>query len=770
MVGVILGVGFFWPFHSTNAGQGAAVMFVILLLLSSVPALWYLLRQRVGARVAGPLWALLFFEVVASFYALAVPPWQMPDEPQHMVHVEIQRRAGTAAAQRIAVNRLNPADRVLNSRVEADVIASVRDANTVKLLPGARSALDAHHVPGPSELLHPPIYYQLAATLTSPFGSAPLLARLALVRVLGIVFGAWTVWACGAVGRLLWPTRARMAEVPMALAAGLPTFAVFAGAANSDTLANLIGALLVLALCVAVAQRPTLRRPVLLGAGVVALVVLGVLTKRTVVPLFFVIPVAALLRTGRRRLVLLAVAIAVEAGLGIFLAAAPRTRLAVWQGSPVSRTYRCHQAKAGKWGICMPGVPGSQVSQNLPLQRARAMRGEDITLGAWVRADGPPTTAFLDLAADGSTRFGTVTATPTVEWQFITVQGRVPTEARSVKVDLGSFGAPGTVYADEAVLAIGQFTGPPRPVPGSSSVQWGGTTVHNELINGSADRANIRSPRVLPASVQNGVNGAFDALDAVVHQPGRVLAGRDLLANRMALATAMFWSTVGWTIPPPVLPIVFQILLGALTIGGVGGAVAAAFLGRGNRSTPLVVLLVITAFVATGAVLLRDIPPSQVVLVSGRYFFPGLAAIVTVLAVGWRVTWSGNDMSFRRTVRVSMLVLHALFLLFVLLPFLTGNRSEGTELALRSAGQPSRPVCVGSTACLSPPSRRTTPRTAPSLRPTSSESRPTSATPPCTTRRARTGRASGPSRLSPSTGSTSGTPSSTGSCPSPSGS
>jgi len=767
---VILGVGFFWPFHDSNAAQGGGAMFVILLLLSSVPALWYLLRQRAGKRVAGPLWALLFFEFVASFYALAVPPWQMPDEPQHMAHVEIQRRAGTAAAQRIAVNRLNPNDRVVNSSVEADVVASVRETNTVKLLPGARPALDQHHVPGPSELLHPPLYYQVAATLTSPFGSAPLLVRLALVRVLGIVFGAWTVWACGAVGRLLWPTRARMAEVPMALAAGLPTFAVFAGAANSDTLANLLGALLVLVLVVAVVQRPTLRRPVLLGSAVVALVVLGVLTKRTVVPLFFVIPVAALLRTGRRRLVLLAVAVAVELGLGIFLAAAPRTRLAVWQGSPVSRTYRCHQAKEGKWGICMPGVPGSQVSENLPLQRARAMRGEDVTFGVWMRADGPPLTAFLDMAADGSTRFGTVATTPTANWQFFWVQGRVPTEARSVKVDLGSFGAPGTVYADEAVLAIGQFNGPPDKIPGSSSLRWGGTTVRNELINGSADRANLRAPRVLPASVQNGVNGAFDALDAVVHQPGRVLAGRDLLANRMALATAMFWATVGWTIPPPVLPIVFQVLLGALTIVGVGGAVAASILGRGNRSTPLVVLLVITAFVITGAVLLRDVPPSQVVLVSGRYFFPGLAAIVTILAVGWRVTWSGNDASFRRTVRISMLVLHALFLLFVLLPFLSGSKSEGTELARQSDGKSARPVCVGSTACLSPPSRRTTTRTAPSLRPTSSESRPTSATPLCTTRPTRTGRASGPSRPSPSTGSTSGTPSSSGSCPSPAGS
>lgn len=756
-----LAVGFFWPFHDTGAAQGAGAMVVILLLLGSVPALWYALRTRASARVAGPLWALLFFEVVASFYALAVPPWQMPDEPQHMVHIELQRRGGTAATQRIAVNHLQPHDVALNRQVEADVVASVREANTVRLLPGAQAALDQRHVPGPSELLHPPLYYQLAAILTAPFGSAPLLARLALVRVLGVVFGAWTVWACGAIGRLMWPTRPRMAEVPLALAAGLPTFAVFAGAANSDTLANLFGALLLLLLSAAMVQRPRLRRPAAVAGGVVALAVMGVLTKRTVVPLFFMIPVAALLRT-RRRTVIVAIAVGVELALGVFFLAAPRTRLASWQAFPVSRTYRCHQAKAGRWGICMPGQPSSQVIQNIPIQRARALRGEQVTVGVWVRGDGPPTVGYIDMAADAGTRFATASTVPGGAWQFVTAQGRVPTETRSLRVELGTFGGAGTVYADEAVLAVGQFTGPPQPGPTRTSVRWAGAVVRNELVNGSADRANIRAPRVLPASVQNGVDGAFDAIDAVVHQPGRVLAGSNLLANRMALATAMFWATVGWNIPPPVVPIVLQILLGVLTVIGIGGALAAAIIGRGNRSTPLVVLLVATAFVSAGAVLLRDVPPSQVVLVSGRYFFPGLAAITTMLAVGWRVAWSGNDLAFRRTVRISVLVLHALFLMFVLVPWLSGSRSQGTELA--------RGDCLGSNACLSPPSRPTTPRTAPSRPRPSSASRPTSVTPRCTTTPTPTGRGSGPSRPSPSTGSTSGTPSSTGSCPSPAGS
>jgi hypothetical protein len=721
---------------------------------------WYLLRRRLGRPVAGPLWALLFFEVVASFYALAVPPWQMPDEAQHMVHVELVREAGVGPTLRLADNRGTARDNAINAKVEQRVIASAREANVVRLLPGARAPLDGNQVFGPSELLNPPLYYRLAAALTAPFGAAPILVRVALLRTLGVVFGAWTVWACGAVGRLLWPTRPRMAEVPLALAAGIPTFAVFAGSVNNDGPANLLAALFVVG-AAWLAGRPTLRRPALFAVAMVALAVVGVFTKRTFVPLVLLVPLALVLRSPRRRTMLLAGAIGAELLAGILLVSAPHTRVALWQGATASETVRCRDSKLGRWAMCLEGSQSSVLTQYVPLARVDVLRNRDVTFGAWFRGNPGAARGFLSMVADDSRRLGRVVVTPTPEWQFVTLQSKVPGGGHTLRVEVGASGGSGRVFADGVVLGAGLHAGPPA-AGGRASLRWDGATVRNEVDNGSAERAGLRAPRGLPAFAENGLNGPLDAVDSLVHQPGRVLDSRDQLSHRMSVATAMFWSTVGSNIPPAVLPAVFQLLLGLLGVVGLGGTVAAVALGRLRAAWPLIVLMLVTGVITAGAVVLRDVPPAHVVLVSGRYFFPGLTAAVAILAIGWRVAWPGDDLSLRQAARISVLVLHALAVLFVLLPFLTGGRSEGTELAGRD--------CVGSTACLSPPSRRTTPRTAPSRPPRSSASRPTSATPRCTTRPPKTGRVSGPGRPSPSTGSTSGTPSSTGSCRSPAGS
>ena len=680
---MIVAVGFLWPFHATNATEGAGLMLGLLLLFGSVPAIWYLLRRRRGPRVAGPLWALLFFEVVAAFYALAVPPWQMPDEAQHMVHVELVREAGLGATLRLAGNRPTAHDTAVAVRVTQDVVASVRETDMVRLNPGAGSALDRNDVPGPSELLHPPLYYELGAVLTGPFGSAPVLTRLALLRALGVVFGAWTVWACGAVGRLLWPTRPRMAEVPLALAVGIPTFAVLAGSANNDGLANLLAALFVLG-AARLAGRATMRQPGLFALGMAALAVVGVFTKRTFSPLLLLVPVALVLRMPRRRTAILATLIAAELLAGVLLAAAPHRRVALWQGAPASTSVRCRQPKQGAWAMCLTGRPGLALTQYVPLARVEVLRNHDVTFGAWFRGDQPSAQAFISMVADDSRRLGTVRTSPGPDWQFVTLQAKVPGGGHTLRVEVGTFAGDGRVFADGVVLGAGLHQGPPADASHGGVVQWDGASVKNEVDNGSAERAGIAAPTGLPAFAENGVNGALDAMDALAHQAGRVFASRDQLTHRMSVAIAMFWSTVGSNIPPALLPAAFQVLLVLLGLIGIGGAAAAAVLGRLREAWPVVVLLLVAGLVTAGAVVLRDVPPTRLVLVSGRYFFPGLTAAVAVLAIGWRVAWPRDDLTLRQAVRISALVLHVLTVLFVLLPYLAGSRSEGTELARRA--------------------------------------------------------------------------------------
>ncbi|MBV8980613.1 MAG: hypothetical protein JO086_06910, partial [Acidimicrobiia bacterium] len=110
--------GPFWPWRGSAAGEGVVLAVALMVLLAIVPGAWLALKRWGGRRVAGPLWPLLLFAVLALAYALVVPPWQTPDEPQHMVHVEVVRRGGFDAAEQLLPFK-TPTPHV--ARVNADV-------------------------------------------------------------------------------------------------------------------------------------------------------------------------------------------------------------------------------------------------------------------------------------------------------------------------------------------------------------------------------------------------------------------------------------------------------------------------------------------------------------------------------------------------------------------------------------------------------------------------------------------------------------------------
>src|SRR5206468_323911 len=93
------GVGVWWPFRGSGVIGGLSLVVFLLAMVATVPLGWWLIRRRFGPRSAGPLWPLLAFVLLAGVYALVTPPWQMPDEPQHVVHVELVRRVGVSGAE-----------------------------------------------------------------------------------------------------------------------------------------------------------------------------------------------------------------------------------------------------------------------------------------------------------------------------------------------------------------------------------------------------------------------------------------------------------------------------------------------------------------------------------------------------------------------------------------------------------------------------------------------------------------------------------------------
>ncbi|MBV8981602.1 MAG: hypothetical protein JO086_11935 [Acidimicrobiia bacterium] len=534
----------------------------------------------------------------------------------------------------------------------------MRATHAERWLPGGAAALRAGVVPGPTELNHPPLYYDVAAVLLRPFGSLPVVARLAVLRILGVVLATAVVWCCGAAGRLLFP-RKRWAEAIGAVALAVPTFVVFAGAVNNDALAQLLAALLLLLLLAGVVDAARIARPLPWFGLIVVLLVLGVLTKRTFVPLLPVVLVAVAVRVRPHPRAMLAALAAVEAVAGLVLVTGADARLASWHRATMTGAARCAAGHGDKWAICL--TPSSyQVSQKVPLVDADELGGETVRAAVWIRGDNSE--FALDVNTDrGPVAHADEEATP--EWRYVVVTGHVPVKPAFLGLALTKKG-PGIVAVDDVKLGPfdptqpGTYTDPTVDLPGP-----------NFITNGSGESAVLSAPAALPGPIRRVVDGAVDSVDGLARQPGAVVDSAGILTRRAAEGFGSFWGTVGWQVPMPLFPVALQWALAVLVAAGLAGFVALV-LRRGFPLPPAAVLAAAIVCVGAAAVL-QTVPPTEVEAISGRYLFPALLAFAVLVTAGWRHLWPATTNTFRLAARLAIPVMHLLFIVFVLVPFLS---------------------------------------------------------------------------------------------------
>ena len=636
--------------------EALLVVVYVVVLLAAAPALWALIRRRYGAAASGPLWPILAFVGLAAFYAALTPPWQTPDEPQHMVHVEAVRRAGLSApTQLLPGGHPPPATAAALAAVDREVVDSMRSTDASRWLPGGRGALAADSVPGPRELSHPRLYYAIAAALTRPLSGSGILARLAVLRALGVFFGAGVVWACGAAGRLVWPGRL-LAEASMALALAIPGFVSLAGSVSNDGLAVLCGTLLIVVLLAGVLDRTRVARAVPWTAAIAVLMLAGVLTKRTFLPLLVLVLVAVAVRARARPAAVFGVIVTVELTIALGFAASSAPRLALWEQQTSSVNYRCRDPRDGAWAICLPaGAPS--IRQRIPLVRAEKLVGTPLKLGFTARA----TSAHHILNINAASISGAVVSRlveVSTEPRPAELRGIAPPKLDGLWVEMSAAPGEGTVYVRDVRLSSTRLSG----------AEGAFLPERNEVQNGSGSLAIAGAPSFLPESIQRQVNSAIDAGAAVVHAPGALVASIPLLYRRMATTFSMSWATAGWQIPYPLFPVAVNWTLAVLTALAVGGAAVAllrtrlpAFAGG---------LLLFSATLMTVAVAFRNLPPDDPGIIHGRYLYPGIAAFVAILAAGWAHLWPNSERGFRVVTRAAVPVMHGLFLALVFVPFL----------------------------------------------------------------------------------------------------
>lgn len=195
------------------------------------------------------------FALIAVGYALAVPPWNHPDEPAHFNYVRYLATRGELPV--LEMGAWN------TEELEALKASKFRGAPSIEHI-----TYEAHQ---------PPLYYVLAAPVYRLSSGLPLGGQVFALRLLSVGLGVALVYLVAVVALRAAPRRGDVATLAAGLAAFLPMHTSMAAAINSDALANVLGAGLVLAALRGVDPGYGRRA----WAGVGALVGAALLTKAT---------------------------------------------------------------------------------------------------------------------------------------------------------------------------------------------------------------------------------------------------------------------------------------------------------------------------------------------------------------------------------------------------------------------------------------------------------------------------------------------------------
>jgi len=241
-----------------------------------------------------PLSASLLFILVAGlalslFCAAATPPWQVPDEPQHLQMARLLADLGHWPTLTDVWGATDMRDQIYESLVQ-NRFWEIR----------------AHRSPPPSlwegtapDVLLPPIYvppgyYSLAAGVLRVMGSAPLDAQRIVLRLLSALAGLAELYFIFRMSRLISPGQRALVLAATAFAAFLPMRAYITGGVSSDPLAAMASAAALWAMLAWVRRPLTPAR----GAALGLLLAAALLTKRTTA---FLLPLLAVFLILNRR-------------------------------------------------------------------------------------------------------------------------------------------------------------------------------------------------------------------------------------------------------------------------------------------------------------------------------------------------------------------------------------------------------------------------------------------------------------------------------------
>ena len=623
----------------------------------------------------------------ALLFAWLVPPWQAPDEPTQFEYAALVARLGRV-----------PATADSDPALERQIVDSLVRQRFFEYLTGQPPARPPHSLDDVRESFFlprqvgsdPPLYFLIASLPIRALAAQSIETQLLALRLLGALMVVGSTLCAYASARELCADRrpgttdreigrqktgdkrqaishhetmdyglrttdygqnTRHATrdtrspvhpltrslVRLPLAAGLlvalhPMF-VFAGVgAGNDGLANLIGAALCWAALRAVRLGLSPRRAVAL----LALALLGLLTKRTLLPPALLLasiggwlalrhlasqPAGRLVRLGLGGALLLALAL----GVGGVLAGERSAGAADWIDTATFLDAPRAPAAPSTGRPALELRPGGGAAQALPGVGAEWAQNQELRLSAHVwTADGD---GRGRLAIDFGWATTEIPFTAESRGRVVTVTTFIPLFCPYVMVSIRS--DEGTIYADQLGAESGRRPG-------------------FNLLSNSDVRMLATDPDAPPARLTRYLR--LREL-AWIWRSGRLLEPPPLGWGLARIFFVSFWGEFGYMSVPLVGAKSWDPWEGALWLVCAGGLVGmSGWLARAGRPVwrrRAVVLLFALILAGLLFPLLNAYTQTRdQVIQQGRYLFPALAPIAILLALGWRVLlpvrWRGG--------------------------------------------------------------------------------------------------------------------------------
>jgi len=581
---------------------------------------------------------LILALVNGLLYLALVPPWQHYDEPTHFEYAWL-------IASRGRLPRPGDYDQDMRREVAASMIEH-HFFRGLNFTPNFLSQ-DKPIWLGVSELGHPPFYYLLVAFPLKWISHSDITFQLYIARSVSLLLYLLSIWLAGRVMAELLPQDHVLRWAVPGMMALLPAYTDLMTAVNND-----VGGVVVFSFFLWGAVRMIHRG--FSWARLIWLILAAVLclwTKNTVAIAVLLIPVVLALtmfRGSRQRWAWLALGGWI---LGLLAALVEWGDAAFWyRQTDQERPTREVRAEApwGKAALAIemtPEKPGRSLRQPLLRANVEALRGREVTLGAWIWAS-EPVQIRSPILSDGTQniwRSLDIGVAPA----FYVVTGTVALNVESLQVVLQplldrTLKTTVTVYYDGLVLAEGIRPADPSPVfddPDGQVGVWEGKPFMNRLRNGSAEAAWPRVRRWVEQGLSRYVRvpmapGPFLASLLDVQWSGWVYlpTARTLLRS--------FWAYFGWGHVQLASP--WYWLLEGLTVIGMGSALVGGirrWRGLSQPARATVALFLLAGLWFWLSALLRVLPyllerPLPLMPVA-RYTFPGIISTTFGLTWGW---------------------------------------------------------------------------------------------------------------------------------------